>query len=83
MTDGFTKDTFTYDIVAYIGTLSVRNGADGTEWAREINIVSWNGHPAKVDIREWNKSHTRMSKGITLTDDEAKRMYKLLKERYE
>ena len=80
MTDGFRKDTFTYDIVAYIGTLSVRKGADDTEWAREINIVSWNGHPAKVDIREWNKSHTRMSKGITLTDDEAKRMYELLKE---
>ena len=40
-------------------------------WTKELNRVSWNGNPAKLDIREWNRDKTSMSKGITLTDDEA------------
>lgn len=32
--------------------------------------MSWNDRPAKVDIREWDPSHEKMKKGITLTKDE-------------
>jgi hypothetical protein len=39
-------------------------------WTKELNRVSWNGAPAKYDIRQWSPDHTKMGKGITLTNDE-------------
>lgn len=57
-------------------------GKLGNAGAKEVNLVSWNGNPAKVDIREWYDDHTRMKKGITLTDAEAKELYEVLKQRY-
>lgn len=41
-------------------------------WKRELNIVSWNDGPAKIDIRDWSEDHLRMTRGITLTLDEAR-----------
>lgn len=52
-------------------------------WARELNKVSWNGAEAKYDIREWSPSHERMSRGITLTTDEALELFALLKKEFE
>lgn len=46
-------------------------------WTKELNIVSWNGGPYKYDIREWSPDHERMSRGITLSDDEMKLMSQL------
>ena len=45
-----------------------------TPWRREANIVSWNGGEAKLDIRDWNLRHDRMSRGITLQQDEAEKL---------
>ena len=57
---------FKFSIVRHIGVL-----AEGTKgWKKEVNLVSWNDRPAKVDIREWDPSHEKMKKGITLTKDE-------------
>ncbi|URZ87722.1 YdbC family protein [Floricoccus penangensis] len=39
-------------------------------WAKELNRVSWNGAPAKYDIRSWSPDHTKMGKGITFTNEE-------------
>ena len=64
---------FTYDIEEQIAVLSTspKNG-----WQKKLCRISWNGRPAKLDIREWhpqkNYSGVRMGKGITLTDDEAR-----------
>ena len=55
-----------YEIVKEIAVLSEK--ASG--WTKEINLVSWNGRDAKYDIREWAPGHERMSKGITLTEEE-------------
>lgn len=55
-----------FKIVEHIGVLS--ENAKG--WTKELNKVSWSEHPAKYDIREWNPDHTRMGKGVTLTDEE-------------
>lgn len=41
-------------------------------WKREVNLVSWNLQPSKIDIREWDKDHVRMSRGITLTTEEGR-----------
>ncbi|MGO4987982.1 MAG: hypothetical protein GX985_02025 [Gallicola sp.] len=70
---------FKYDIVEQLGVLS--ENAKG--WRKELNFVSFNEREAKMDIREWNPDHTRMSKGITLSEEEAKVLYELLKEEFE
>lgn len=41
-------------------------------WRKELNRVSWNGRAPVFDIRGWDDSHTRMTKGTTLTDEEAR-----------
>lgn len=41
-------------------------------WDKELNLVSWNGNDEKYDIRDWDKEHTKMSKGITLTEGQQK-----------
>lgn len=41
---------------------------------QEVNIVSWNEGPAKIDIRDWSENHEKMSRGITLTADEMQRL---------
>ena len=47
-------------------------------WTKELNLVSWNGTPAKFDIREWDPNHAHMSKGITLRRDELEPLARLL-----
>ncbi len=65
-----------YDVVRHIGIIS----ETGTGWAKELNLVSWNDRPAKLDIRDWNEDRTRMKKGITLTKEEAEALKDLIAE---
>ena len=50
-------------------------------WAREVNLVAWNGNPPKFDIRDWDPEHERMSRGITLFEREAAKLTRILAER--
>lgn len=63
-----------FEIQKEIGCLSDEKGG----WAKELNLVSWNGNEAKYDIRSWDDSHEKMGKGITLSADELKRLKALL-----
>lgn len=56
----------TFTITENLGVLS--ENAKG--WTKELNLVSWNDREPKYDIREWSPDHTRMGKGITLTNEE-------------
>ena len=47
-------------------------------WKKELNFVSWNGREAKLDLREWDLEHLKMGKGITLTNEEAKKLREIL-----
>ena len=47
-------------------------------WNKEVNFVSWNGRPPKLDIRNWQKDHGKCGKGIALTREEAEELVKLL-----
>ena len=47
-------------------------------WVKEVNLVSWNGKPAKLDIRNWQKDHSKCGKGIALTREEAEELARLL-----
>mgnify|MGYP001184919942 CR=1 FL=1 len=55
-----------FEIINHIGVLSTSKSG----WTKELNVVSWNGGPPKYDIREWNEDHTKMSKGITMNEEE-------------
>ena len=65
----------TFEIVK---TIAVLRPANENGWTREVNLVSWNGAEAKVDVRDWNADHSKMSKGITLTIDEGKKLAEFL-----
>ena len=45
---------------------------------KELNLISWNGGASKYDIRDWAPQHEKMGKGITLSKDEIKELYKIL-----
>ena len=47
-------------------------------WAKELNLVSWNGAEPKYDVRQWSPDHSRMGKGISLSREEAEELKKLL-----
>lgn len=73
------NDEVTFEIKEHIGVLEQRK--DG--WTKEVNIVSWNGGQAKIDIRDWDPSHERMSRGITLFEDTAEKLSEKLSQRYQ
>lgn len=64
----------THELVRHIGTFSEKENG----WCKELNIVSWNNAKPKYDIREWSPDHKLMSRGITLTEEDAKRLSELL-----
>lgn len=43
-------------------------------WQLEFNLVSWNGNEPKYDLRPWNEDHSKCGEGITLTEDELKKL---------
>ena len=63
-----------YEIKKEIGVLS--ENAKG--WRKELNLVSWNGKEPKFDLRDWAPDHEKMGKGVTLTEEEAKKLKELL-----
>ena len=77
MTDYSDERDVTFEIIEEIGIISTQD----TGWTKEINLVRWNGGVAKYDIRDWDPYHERMSKGITLTEDEMRRMLNLMRRR--
>ncbi len=65
-----------FDIVEKVGIIG--EGSKG--WKKELNLISWNDRKAKVDIRDWDETHEKMGKGITLSKKEVKELKKLLNE---
>ena len=63
-----------FEIVEHLGVLSESEKG----WKKEINLVSWNEREPKYDIRDWSENHEKMGKGITLSEDEAKRLRNIL-----
>ena len=63
-----------FEIIEEIGILS----ENPKGWSKEINLVSWNERKAKIDIRDWDETHEKMGKGITLNKTEAIALKQLL-----
>lgn len=66
-----------FEIQEYIGV--IKRFPSG--WAKELNLVSWNGVTARYDIREWDAAHEHMSRGLTLHPEEMRTIFGLLKDR--
>lgn len=64
------KDAGDVSVLIYelIGVVS------GGDWNRELNIVSWNYGAPKFDLRRWDATHSRMTRGATFTEDEMDRI---------
>ena len=73
---GFDREV-TFEIVEEIGVISTHS----TGWKKELNLVSWNGGQAKYDIRDWDPDHSRMSRGVTLKEQEMRQIVELLRRR--
>lgn len=61
---------FSYDIIKACGILS-----DTGHQSKELNVISYNGAPAKYDLRIWirdreNPDQKIMGKGLTLNEEE-------------
>lgn len=67
---------FQYEILEEIAVLS----ENPKSWRKEFNLVSWNGRPAKFDIRDWAPNHEKMGKGVTLSNEEFEALKSALKE---
>lgn len=63
-----------FEITKELGVLS--ESAKG--WRKEVNLVSWNGGMPKYDIRDWAPGHEKMGKGVTLSEEEAGKLAKIL-----
>lgn len=65
-----------YEIKETIGEIS----ESPKGWKKELNIISWNGRTPKFDLRDWAPEHEKMGKGITLSNEELKKLRDLLNE---
>ncbi len=63
-----------FEIVNNVGTLSESSKG----WIKELNLISWNGREPKYDIRDWDPEHQKMGKGVTLTEEELKKLKEIL-----
>lgn len=70
---------FGYEIKRHIGTIAKTEKG----WTKEINVISWNGRPPKIDIRDWSPGHEKAGKGVTMTDEEAAVLFNILREEFE
>ncbi len=67
-------ENFSYSFEGEHNVISTGSGG----WVLELNKISWNGRPAKYDIRSWSEDHQKMGKGVTLTTDDLLKLKELL-----
>ena len=67
----------TFEITERIGALD----RPKNDWTLECNMVAWNGGDPKIDIRSWSPDHQKMTRGITLTEEQGERLVKSLGQR--
>lgn len=73
------EDKIDFKIIEECGVLSTSPKG----WNKELNLIKWNDKSPKYDIRDWAPDHEKMSKGITLSEDELRALYGILKGKYE
>ena len=64
------------EVVKKIGTLD-----SDSSMPKELRLISWNGAKPKYDLRGWNNE--KMTKGVTLDEEELRSLFEILREMYE
>ena len=68
------KKELEYEILNQVGIISTSDSG----WTVELNRISWNGKVPKYDLRSWAPDHSKMGKGVTLSEDEIRALALLL-----
>ncbi len=68
------QNDFKFEIINELGVVSEGNKG----WRKELNRISWNGREPKYDIRDWAPDHEKMGKGVTLTEQELRKLKELI-----
>ncbi len=68
-----------HEIINQIGVISTSSSG----WNTELNRVSWNGNELKYDLRSWSPDHSKMGKGITLSEADLIALAELLQKEME
>lgn len=68
-------DKFGFEVTERIAIIGVSG-----EYTTELNRVSYNGYPPKLDLRKWLKD--KPLKGIMLSESEAYNLYEVLQKIY-
>lgn len=63
-----------FEIKEKLGSLSQSSKG----WTKELNLVSWNEKEPKYDLRDWDREHKKMGKGITLSVEELKTLREII-----
>ena len=63
-----------FEITDKLGVIG--EGSKG--WKKELNLISWNDRKAKADIRDWDETHEKMGKGVTLSKEELIKLKEIL-----
>lgn len=66
-----------FEIVKPVAVLSTSESS----YTKELHLVSWNGAEPKVDLRTWSPDRKAL-KGLTMTEDEAKKLCEALNEMF-
>ena len=64
---------FKYKVLRRIGTIS-----DDGKVSKQVNLISYNDRMPVIDIRRWKDGE--MQKGITLTEEEAWQLVKVIQD---
>lgn len=70
------KTHISYEVVEDFGSV-----CEDENYELRIRLVSWNGRPAKYDIRRWHKTDPeKCGKGLTLSGEEIEALTDALSE---
>lgn len=65
-----------YEIINNVGVIAEQSSG----WKKELNRVSWNGNEPKYDVRDWSPDHSKMGRGVTLTEAELRALKSIIDE---
>ncbi len=68
------KNDFKFEIINELGVISESSKG----WRKELNRISWNSAEPKYDIRDWASKHEKIGKGVTLTEQELRKLKELI-----
>ena len=68
------RNDIKFEIINELGVISEGNKG----WRKELNRITWNGGEPKYDIRDWAAKNEKMGKGITLTEQELRKLKELI-----